>query len=373
MDLHKKYDYIIIGAGIYGCVFAYEMHKRGKKCLVIEKRNHIGGNCYSENINGIDVHKYGPHIFHTNNKNTWEYIQLFGEFSNFINSPVANYRGKIYNLPFNMNTFVRIWPDVNTPEDAMKSILEQTAPYADIEPKNLEEQALKLVGCDIYNILIKDYSEKQWGRPCSELPAFIIKRLPLRFTFDNNYFNDEYQGIPTNGYTSLFNKMLDGVDVLLNENFLDKKEYYMGLGSRILYTGTIDSWFNYSLGHLEYRTLNFEHSIIETDNFQGNAIVNYTDLTVPYTRIIEHKHFNKKYIAVPNTVITKEYPSEWSENSEPYYPINNARNNNLYEQYKQLAEQYDNISFCGRLGEYRYYDMDKTIEAVLNHKWLTQQ
>lgn len=365
-----KYDYLIVGAGLTGCVFANEMHKRGKKCLVIDKRKHIGGNCYSENIAGIDVHKYGPHIFHTNNKNTWEYIQKFGEFRNFINTPVANYEGNLYNLPFNMNTFTRIWSDVKTPEDAINKINEQTAPYNNIEPKNLEQQALKLVGEDIYNTLIKGYTEKQWGRPCSELPAFIIKRLPLRFTFNNNYFNDEYQGIPYNGYTSLFEKMLEGVDVILNEDFFSKKQYYMEIADRILYTGTIDEFFNYSLGHLEYRTLKFEHNILNTNNYQGNAIINYTDIQTPYTRIIEHKHFNKKFADIQNTVITKEYPSEWTENCEPYYPINNERNNELFEQYKQLAKQYENISFCGRLGEYKYYDMDKAIEAILKHKWL---
>lgn len=366
-----KYDYVIIGAGLYGCVFAHEMHKRGKKCLVIDKRNHIGGNCYTEKIAGIDVHKHGAHIFHTNNKNIWNYIQQFGEFQNFVNSPIAYYRGKLYNLPFNMNTFIQLWPEVKTPADAINKITEQTASYINIEPKNLEQQALKLVGDDIYNILIKGYSEKQWGKPCSELPAFIIKRLPLRFTFDNNYFNDEYQGIPINGYTSIFEKMLEGIQVKLNTDFLKNKEYYTEIADKILYTGQIDQWFNYSLGKLEYRTLKFEQSILQgVQNYQGNAVFNYTDNNIPYTRVIEHKHFNKNYTELPDTVITREYSSEWNEKAEPYYPINNERNNKLFEQYKQLAEQYNNISFGGRLGEYKYYDMDKTIEAALNHKWL---
>lgn len=368
---NKQYDYIIVGAGMYGSIFAYEQTRRGKKCLVIDKRNHIGGNCYTEKIAGIDVHKHGAHIFHTNNKNIWNYIQQFGEFQNFVNSPIAYYRGKLYNLPFNMNTFIQLWPEVKTPTDAINKITEQTASYINIEPKNLEQQALKLVGDDIYNILIKGYSEKQWGKPCSELPAFIIKRLPLRFTFNNNYFNDEYQGIPINGYTSIFEKMLEGIQVELNTDFLKNREYYTEIADKILYTGQIDQWFNYSLGKLEYRTLKFEQSILQgVQNYQGNAVFNYTDNNIPYTRVIEHKHFNKNYTELPDTVITREYSSEWNEKAEPYYPINNERNNKLFEQYKQLAEQYNNISFGGRLGEYKYYDMDKTIEAALNHKWL---
>lgn len=366
-----KYDYVIVGAGLYGCVFAHEMHKRGKKCLVIDKRDHIGGNCYSEKIEGIDVHKYGPHIFHTNNKAIWEYIQQFGEFSNFINMPMANYKGKLYNLPFNMNTFTQIWPNAKTPQKAIERISEQRSLYVNTEPTNLEERALQLVGSDIYNILIKGYSEKQWGMPATKIPEFVIRRLPLRFTFNNNYFNDEYQGIPTDGYTALFKKMLEGITVKLNEDFLKTKEFYMAMADRILFTGPIDSLFDYSLGHLDYRSLKFEHTIMQNvENYQGCAIMNYTDFDTPYTRIIEHKHFNKKYAELPNTVITHEYPCKYTEDSDPYYPINDEKNNNLFEQYKQLAEKYNNISFGGRLGEYKYYDMDKTIEAALNHKWL---
>ena len=358
----KKYDYLIVGAGLYGSIFAYEMNKKGKKCLMIDKRNHIGGNIYCENIEGINVHKYGAHIFHTSNKEVWEYINKFCEFNNYINSPIANYKGEIYNLPFNMNTFNKLW-GVVTPKEAREKIEEQKKEFSITEPKNLEEQAISLIGKDIYEKLIKGYTEKQWGRKATELPAFIIKRLPVRFTYDNNYFNDRYQGIPIGGYTKIIEKMLDGIEVKLNTNFFNNREYFENIAEKIVFTGMIDEFYNYKFGKLEYRSLRFETEILGEENYQGNAVVNYTEREIPYTRIIEHKHF--EFGKQEKTVITKEYPSEWKEGDEPYYPVNDERNNKLYEKYKELAEKEENVIFGGRLGEYKYYDMDKVIEKVL--------
>lgn len=359
----KKYDYLIVGAGLYGSIFAYEMNKKGKKCLVIDRRNHIGGNIYCENIEGINVHKYGAHIFHTNNKEVWEYINNFCEFNNYINSPIANYKGEIYNLPFNMNTFNKLWRVV-TPEEAKAKIEEQKKEFSITEPKNLEEQAISLIGKDIYEKLIKGYTEKQWGRKATELPAFIIKRLPVRFTYDNNYFNDRYQGIPIGGYTKIIEKMLDGIEVKLNTNFFDNREYFENIAEKIVFTGMIDEFYNYKFGKLEYRSLKFETETLNEENYQGNAVVNYTEREIPYTRIIEHKHF--EFGKQEKTVITKEYPSEWKEGDEPYYPVNDEKNNKLYEKYRELAEKEKNVIFGGRLGEYKYYDMDKVIEKVLS-------
>lgn len=358
----KKYDYLIVGAGLYGSIFAYEMNKKGKKCLVIDKRNHIGGNIYCENIEGINVHKYGAHIFHTSNKEVWEYINQFCEFNNYINSPIANYKGEIYNLPFNMNTFNKLW-GVVTPKEAKAKIEEQKKEFSISEPKNLEEQAISLIGKDIYKKLIKGYTEKQWGRKATELPAFIIKRLPVRFTYDNNYFNDRYQGIPIGGYAKIIEKMLNGIEIKLNTNFFDDREYFENIAEKIVFTGMIDEFYNYKFGKLEYRSLRFETEILDEENYQGNAVVNYTEREIPYTRIIEHKHF--EFGKQEKTVITKEYPSEWKEGDEPYYPVNDEKNNKLYEKYRELAEKETNIIFGGRLGEYKYYDMDKVIEKVL--------
>ncbi len=358
----KKYDYLIVGAGLYGSIFAYEMNKKGKKCLVIDKRNHIGGNIYTEEIEGINVHKYGAHIFHTSNKEVWEYINQFCEFNNYINSPIANYKGEIYNLPFNMNTFNKLW-GVRTPKEAQEKIEEQKKEYRILEPKNLEEQAISLIGKDIYEKLIKGYTEKQWGRDAKELPSFIIKRLPVRFTYDNNYFNDRYQGIPIGGYTKIIEKMLEGIEVRLNSNFFDKREEYENIANKIVFTGMIDEYYNYCFGKLEYRSLKFETEVLNEENYQGNAVVNYTEREVPYTRIIEHKHF--EYGKQEKTVITKEYPSEWKEGNEPYYPVNNEKNNKLYLKYKELAAKEKKVIFGGRLGEYKYYDMDKVIERVV--------
>lgn len=357
-----KYNYLIIGAGLYGSIFAYEMNKKGKKCLVIDKRNHIGGNIYCENIEGINVHKYGAHIFHTSNKEVWEYINNFCEFNNYINSPIANYKGEIYNLPFNMNTFNKLW-GVVTPKEAKAKIEEQKKEFSITEPKNLEEQAISLIGKDIYEKLIKGYTEKQWGRKATELPAFIIKRLPVRFTYDNNYFNDRYQGIPIGGYTKIIEKMLEGIEVKLNTNFFDNREYFENIAEKIVFTGMIDEFYNYKFGKLEYRSLRFETETLDEENYQGNAVVNYTEREIPYTRIIEHKHF--EFGKQEKTVITKEYPSEWKEGDEPYYSVNDERNTKLYEKYKELAEKEKNVIFGGRLGEYKYYDMDKVIEKVL--------
>ena len=357
-----KYDYLIVGAGLYGAVFAHEMNKKGKKCLVIDKRSHIAGNIYTKEVEGIQVHEYGAHIFHTSNKKVWDYVNQFAEFNQYINSPIAVYKDELYNLPFNMNTFSKMW-NIRTPEEAKKIIAEQIADLGITEPKNLEEQALSLVGTDVYEKLVKGYTEKQWGRDCKELPAFIIKRLPLRFTYDNNYFNDRYQGIPIGGYTAIVEKMLSGIEVRLNTDYFSDKEYYDSIADKIVYTGQIDQYFDYSEGVLEYRMVRFEHEVLDCENFQGNAVVNYTEREVPYTRIIEHKHF--EFGSQPKTVISREYPSEWTKGEEPYYPVNNDRNNKCYEKYRQLADKEKKVIFGGRLGEYKYYDMDKVIESAL--------
>ena len=360
----KKYDYIIVGAGLFGSTFAFEMTKRKKKCLVLDRRNHIGGNIYCEDVKGIHVHKYGAHIFHTSNKSTWDYVNQFVEFNNYVNSPIANYKGELYNLPFNMNTFTKLWSDVITPSDAIKKIETQKAELQGKEPENLEEQAISLVGRDIYEKLVKGYTEKQWGKSCQELPSFIIKRLPVRFTFNNNYFNDRYQGIPIGGYNKIIESMLAGSDVELNVDFLKNKDYYENLGEKILYTGMIDEYFDYQLGNLEYRSLKFESEyLFDVDNFQGNAVVNYTDRETPFTRMIEHKHF--EFQDCKGTVITREYPCDWKLGDEAYYPVNNEKNNALFEQYQSLAKDNNHVIFGGRLGQYKYYDMDKTIEAAL--------
>ncbi len=357
-----KYDYLIVGSGLFGAVFAHEANKKGKKCLVIEKRNHIGGNIYTEKCEDIDVHKYGAHIFHTSNKEIWDYVNQFCEFNNFINAPIANYNGEIYNMPFNMNTFARMF-GIATPDQAKEVLAKQRAEIKG-EPKNLEEQAISLVGRDIYTKLIKGYTEKQWGRDCKDLPSFIIKRLPVRFTYDNNYFNDRYQGIPEKGYTYLIEKLLEGIEVRLNENFLDKKQEYSSIAEKIVYTGPIDEYFGFILGNLEYRSLRFETETLDREDYQGNAVVNYTDRETPYTRIIEHKHFN--FGKQPKTIVTKEYPSDWEIGMEPYYPINDQRNAELYEKYSALAQEEKNVIFGGRLGMYKYFDMDKVIEAALS-------
>lgn len=356
------YDYLVVGAGLYGAVFAYEAKKRGKKCLVIDKRDHIGGNIYCEEISGINVHKYGAHIFHTSDKRIWDYVNQFAEFNNYINSPVARYKDELYNLPFNMNTFSKMWGIV-TPKEAKDIIASQIADLNITEPQNLEEQALSLVGKDVYEKLVKGYTEKQWGRDCKELPAFIIKRLPLRFTYDNNYFNDRYQGIPIGGYTKIVEKMLDGIEVRLGTDYLANREEFEAMADKIIYTGMIDQYYDYKLGVLEYRSVRFETEEIDTDNYQGNAVVNYTEREVPYTRIIEHKHF--EFGKQPTTIISREYSSEWKKGDEPYYPVNNDKNNALYEQYKALAESENKVIFGGRLGGYKYYDMDKVIAAAL--------
>ena len=356
-----KFDYLIVGSGLYGAVFAHEANKKGKKCLVIEKRPNVGGNIYTEKCEGIDVHKYGAHIFHTSNKEVWDYVNQFCEFNNFINSPIANYNGEIYNMPFNMNTFARMF-GIATPDEAKEVLAKQRAEIKG-EPQNLEEQAISLVGRDIYTKLIKGYTEKQWGRDCKELPSFIIKRLPVRFTYDNNYFNDRYQGIPEEGYTALIEKLLEGIEVRLNENFLDKREEYLAMADKVIYTGPIDEFFGYKLGKLEYRSLKFETETLDCEDYQGNAVVNYTDRETPYTRIIEHKHFN--FGKQPKTIITKEYPAEWQEGMEPYYAINDERNTALYSKYAELAKEQDKVIFGGRLGLYKYFDMDKVIEASL--------
>lgn len=357
-----KYDYLIVGAGLYGAVFAYEAAKKGKKCLVIEKRPHIAGNVYCEEQSGINVHKYGAHIFHTSDKKIWDYVNQFAEFNNYINSPVARYKDELYNLPFNMNTFSKMWGIV-TPKEAKDIIASQIADLHITEPANLEEQALSLVGTDVYEKLVKGYTEKQWGRDCKELPAFIIKRLPLRFTYDNNYFNDRYQGIPIGGYTRIVEKMLSEADVRLGEDFLKNRELYEGMADRIIYTGMIDEYYDYKLGVLEYRSVRFETEELCEENYQGNAVVNYTAREIPYTRIIEHKHF--EFGKQPTTIISREYSSEWKKGDEPYYPVNNEKNNSLYEQYRKLAEGENKVVFGGRLGGYKYYDMDKVIAAAL--------
>ena len=351
-----KYDYLIVGSGLYGAIFAYEANKRGKKCLVIEKRNHIAGNIYTEEIEDIQVHKYGAHIFHTSNKDTWDYINKFAEFNNFINSPLAIYKDELYNLPFNMNTFHQIW-NISKPEEAKKIIEEEKSLYKIDSPQNLEEQAINLVGKTIYEKLVKGYTEKQWGKSAKDLPSFIIKRLPVRFTYNNNYFNDRYQGIPIGGYTKIVEKMLQGIEIKLNCNFFDNKEEFENMADKILFTGPIDQYYNYKFGNLEYRSLKFETDVLDQENYQGNAVINYTERQIPYTRIIEHKHF--EFGTQSKTVITKEFPEEWEKGEEPYYPINNEKNNSLYNKYRELSENQNKIIFGGRLGEYKYYDMDK--------------
>ena len=357
-----KYDYLIVGAGLYGAVFAQEAKRRGRTCLVVEKRNHIAGNIYSEEISGIQVHKYGAHIFHTSDKRVWEYVNRFGEFNNYINSPIARYKGELYNLPFNMNTFSRMW-GIATPKEAQDIIASQIADLHIKEPKNLEEQALSLVGWDVYEKLIKGYTEKQWGRDCKDLPSFIIRRLPLRFTYDNNYFNDRYQGIPIGGYTKLVERMLEGTEVRLGVDYLAHRQELDALAGKIIYTGMIDQYYDYCLGVLEYRSVRFETEELEMENYQGNAVVNYTEREVPYTRIIEHKHF--EFGKQPVTVISREYSSEWKKGDEPYYPVNNEKNNALYKRYREMADKEERIIFGGRLGGYQYYDMDKVIAAAL--------
>ena len=359
----KKYDYLIVGAGLFGATFAYEMTKIGKKCLVIDRRNHIGGNIYCENINDINVHKYGAHIFHTSNKKIWEYVNQFADFNNYINSPIANYHGELYNMPFNMNTFSKLW-GVVTPEEAKEKIESQKKVLNGKEPENLEEQAISLVGEDIYRKLVKEYTEKQWGRDCKELPSFIIKRLPVRFSFDNNYFNDRYQGIPIGGYNVIIEKMLEKSDVILNVDYLKEREKYNEIAEKVLFTGMIDEFYGYKLGKLEYRTLKFESEILEdVDNYQGVAVMNFTSHEQKYTRIIKHKHF--EFNNCKGTVITKEYPSTWKVGDEAYYPVNDEKNSNLFNEYKKLADKEDNIIFGGRLGQYKYFDMDKIIDESL--------
>ena len=363
----KKYDYLVVGAGLFGATFAYEAAKRGKRIKVIEKRDHIAGNIYTKEVDGIQVHQYGAHIFHTSNKEVWDYVNQFAEFNRYTNSPVANYKGEMYNLPFNMNTFSQMW-GVRTPAEAMAKINEQRQEMAGKEPQNLEEQAISLIGRDIYEKLIKGYTEKQWGQKATELPSFIIRRLPVRLVYDNNYFNDTYQGIPVGGYTQIVEKMLDSdlIDVETGVDFFDKKDEYLKDYPKIVFTGMIDQFFNYQLGELQYRSLHFETEEKNIGNYQGNAVINYTDAETPYTRIIEHKHFEFGKGDKEKTVITREYPADWHRGDEPYYPINNQRNNELYKQYAKLAnEEANNVIFGGRLGQYRYYNMDQVLHAAL--------
>ncbi len=361
-----QYDYLIVGAGLFGAVFAQEMHKKGKRCLVIDKRSHIGGNAYTEEIEGVQVHKYGAHIFHTSDREVWDYVNGFAEFNRYTNSPVARYRDELYNLPFNMNTFYALW-GVKTPEEARAKIEEQKAEALSgregKEPVNLEEQAIALAGRDIYEKLVKGYTEKQWGRRATELPPFIIKRLPVRFTFDNNYFNDTYQGIPIGGYTAMIDKMLEGSEVRLNTDYFADREALNASADRIVYTGPIDAYYDYCYGPLEYRSLHFETEILDIPNYQGNAVVNYTEYEIPYTRIIEHKHF--EFGIQEKTVITREYPATWKQGDEPYYPMNDEKNGALFARYRALADQEKNVLFGGRLGEYKYYDMHQVIRAAL--------
>ena len=365
----KKYDYLIVGAGLYGAVMAYELGKKGKKCLVIDRRDHIAGNIYCEEIEGIHVHKYGAHIFHTSDKKIWEYMNQFTEFNNYINSPVAVYKDELYNLPFNMNTFSKMW-NIRTPQEAKEIIEKQRKETGNTDPQNLEEQALFLGGRDIYEKLIKGYTEKQWGRDCKDLPAFIIKRLPVRLTFDNNYFNALYQGIPVGGYTKMVANMLDGVEVRLGEDYLEKKAEYDALAEKVIYTGPIDAYFDYQMGYLEYRSVRFETELLDKPNFQGNAAVNYTDRETPWTRIIEHKWFefgkDDEGNDLPKTVISREYSSEWKPGDEPYYPVNDEKNGALYSKYRELAQKEKKVVFGGRLGEYKYYDMDAVIASALD-------
>ena len=375
----QHYDYLIVGSGLYGATFAHLAHKQGKKCLVIDKRTHLGGNIYCENIEGINVHKYGAHIFHTSNKNVWDFVNSIVEFNRYTNSPVANYQGKLYNLPFNMNTFYQMW-GVTTPEEAQAKIDEQKAEYSEElrvkneelglpnEPHNLEEQAMLLVGKDIYEKLIKGYTEKQWGRKCTELPDFIIKRLPVRLVFDNNYFNDKYQGIPVGGYNKLIDGLLEGIETQTNVDFFENRAYWESIADKIVFTGKIDEFYGYQFGKLNYRTVRFEQEIIDKPNYQGNAVVNYTEREVPYTRVIEHKHFEMfgaEVYDTPKTVISKEFSTEWKDGMEPYYPVNDKLNSELYAKYKELADKEENVIFGGRLAEYKYYDMAPIIEKVM--------
>ena len=372
--MEKKYDYLIVGAGIYGATFACMAHRQGKKCLVIDKRNHLGGNIYCENIEGINVHKYGAHIFHTSNKKVWDFANSIVEFNRYTNSPIANYKGRQYNLPFNMNTFYQMW-GVLTPAEAQAKIEEQRQEALErmkadgvTEPRNLEEQAQLLIGKDIYEILIKGYTEKQWGRKCSELPAFIIKRLPVRFVHDNNYFNDRFQGIPIGGFNKLIDGLLEGVEVKLNADFFDDRQHWESIADKILYTGKLDEYYDYQLGKLEYRTVRFEEEILDMPNYQGNAVMNFTDAEVPYTRIIEHKHFEMfgdEVYKCPKTVISREYSSEWKDGMEPFYSVNDERNMSLYQQYKELADQEPSLILGGHLAEYKYYDMAPIMEKVM--------
>ena len=372
----KSYDYLIVGSGLFGATFAHFANKTGKKCLVIDKRPYLGGNVYCEKIEGINVHKYGAHIFHTNNKYVWDFVNSIVEFNRYTNSPIANYKGELYNLPFNMNTFNKMW-GVKTPDEARARIEEQRTEAINkmlkdgvTEPRNLEEQAITLIGKDIYEKLIKGYTEKQWGRKCEELPAFIIKRLPVRFVYDNNYFNDKYQGIPIGGYNKLIEGLLEGVECKTNEDFFSNREYWESIADKIVFTGKIDEYYEYQYGKLEYRTVRFEEEVIDTPNYQGNAVVNYTEREVPFTRIIEHKHFEIFGDDVeknPKTIISREYSTEWTEGMEPYYPVNDEKNNALYQRYKKLAEREANVIFGGRLAEYKYYDMAPIIESVLKY------
>ena len=374
--MDKKYDYLIVGSGLYGATFAHLATKQGKHCLVIDKRSHLGGNLYCENVEGINVHKYGAHIFHTSNKQVWDFVNSIVEFNRYTNSPIANYKGKLYNLPFNMNTFYQMW-GVTTPAEAIAKIEEQKAEVTArmrndgvTIPRNLEEQAQMLIGKDIYERLIKGYTEKQWGRKCTELPAFIIKRLPVRLVFDNNYFNDKYQGIPIGGYNKLIEGLLDGIKTKIEVDFFANRSYWEGLANKIVFTGKIDEYYNYRFGKLEYRTVRFEEEIQDMPNYQGNAVVNYTDRGIPYTRIIEHKHFEmfgQDVYSCPKTIISKEYSTEWKDGMEPYYPVNDERNNSLYQQYKELADKEEKVIFGGRLAEYKYYDMHQIVENLLTH------
>ena len=364
----KQYDYLVVGAGLFGAVFAHEMALAGKRCLVIDKRSHIGGNVYTENVDGIQVHRYGAHIFHTSDKEVWDYVNKLTEFNNYINSPVAVYKDELYNLPFNMNTFSQLW-GIRRPQEVKEKIASQIADLHITEPKNLEEQALSLVGPDVYEKLIRGYTEKQWGRDCKELPAFIIKRLPLRFTYDNNYFNDRYQGIPIGGYTQMVEKLLEDIDVMTDTDFFEYRKGHADQFKKVVYTGMIDEYFDYQFGHLQYRTVRFDTERIEEENYQGNAVVNYTQRDVPYTRVIEHKHFapeEERKNPKDYTIISREYSEEWGPGSEPYYPVNDEKNGALYEKYRELAEKEENVIFGGRLGLYRYYDMDKVIRAALD-------
>ena len=364
------YDYLIVGAGLFGSIFAYEANKAGKKVLVIDKRDHLAGNVYTENVDGINVHKYGAHIFHTSNKEVWDYVNQFAEFNRYTNAPVARYKDELYNLPFNMNTFSKMW-NVKTPAEAKAKIEEQVKEAGITEPKNLEEQAISMVGQDIYEKLIKGYTGKQWGKECKDLPSFIIKRLPVRFVYDDNYFNDKYQGIPEGGYTQIVEKMLDGIEVRLGEDFFDKRSEYENIAEKIVFTGMIDEYYDYCYGELEYRSLRFETEELDVENYQGNAVVNYTEYEIPYTRIIEHKHFEflcqgANEESIPKTVITKEYPATWTKGDEPYYPMNDDKNNALYAKYKELADKEEKVIFGGRLGMYKYFDMHNVVAEALD-------